>query len=145
MASISRWDPLQEMVTLREAMNQLLEESVVRNQPKQGLVPALDLAETPDAYELEMAVPGLKSDDLDITFENNVLAISGEIKQNEERSERNYHRVERRYGRFQRAVTLPNLVKADAISANLEHGVLMISVPKAEEIKPRSITVRVNS
>lgn len=148
MANINRWDPFQDALTLREAMNQLFEDSFVRDLPASGnnknFVPALDLSETPDAFVVEAAVPGLKPEDLNITVENNILTISGEMRQNNETKDRNYHRVERRYGSFQRTVSLPNTVKADAINASLENGVLHLNIPKAEEVKPRRISVNVN-
>lgn len=145
MSTLTRWDPLQDMLSLREAMNQLMEESFVRNPVSsgQGFIPAMDISETPEAFVVEAAVPGLKAEDLNITVENNVLTISGEIKHEEEQKERNYHRIERRFGSFQRAMTLPNTVKAENISATLEHGVLHLSLPKAEEVKPRRINVAV--
>ena len=149
MATITRWDPFQDMLTLREAMGQLLEDSVVRPtsgpRSNQSFVPALDLSETPEAFLVEVTVPGLKAEDLNITVENNVLTISGEVRQEKESKERNYHRVERRFGNFQRSVSLPNRVKADAINASLENGVLHLSIPKAEEIKPRRISVNAAS
>jgi HSP20 family protein len=146
MATITRWDPMQEMLTLREAMNQLLEESVVRPGAArgQGFVPALDLSETEEGFRVEMAVPGLKAEDLEITFENNVLTVKGEIRKEAEETKRNYHRVERRFGAFQRSLTLPARINADAINAGLNHGVLRIDIPKAEEVKPRRINVAVD-
>ena len=147
MASINRWDPFQDALSLREAMNQLLEESFVRGGSAErggkSFVPALDLSETPEAFLVEASVPGLKAEDLNITVENNVLTISGEVRQNNETNERNYHRIERRYGSFQRTVSLPNTVKADAISASLENGVLHLNIPKAEQVKARRISVNV--
>ncbi|NJN19659.1 MAG: Hsp20/alpha crystallin family protein [Oscillochloris sp.] len=146
MTTITRWDPFQEAMTLREAMNRLFEESYVPGAARNGnsFVPALDLSETPDAFHVELAVPGLKAENLNITVENGVLTIAGEMQQSEEKKERNYHRIERRYGRFSRSVTLPNTVRGDAIEANLENGVLFLSIPKAEEVKPRKITVNVS-
>lgn len=145
MANLTRWDPFQEAVTLREAVNRLFEESFVPNAPGAagGFAPALDLSETPEAYFVEMAVPGMKAEDLNVTVENGVLTISGEVKQNAESKERNFHRVERRYGRFSRSVSLPSTVRGDAIEAKLEHGILFLSIPKAEEVKPRKITINV--
>ena len=147
MAALSRWDPFQDMLSLREAMNHLLEDSFVRTPGTlyrgMDFAPALDLSETPDAFIVEAAVPGLKAEDLNITVENNILTINGEVRQEQETKERHYHRVERRYGKFQRALTLPTTVKADAIEARLEHGVLRLNIPKAEEVKPRRITVSV--
>ncbi len=147
MTNLSRWDPFQDMLSLREAMNQLMEESFVRTpgllRGTQDFVPALDLSETPEAFIIEATVPGLKADDLHITLENNLLTISGEVHQEQERKERNYHRVERRFGKFQRSITLPTTVKADAINATLENGVLRLDIPKAEEVKPRRININV--
>lgn len=148
MSSMTRWDPFQEAMSLREAMNQLFEESIVRGAPVRNgnsFVPALDLSETAEGYTVEVAVPGMRAEDLQLTFENGVLTINGEVKQQNEQRERNYHRVERRYGRFSRSITFPSTVRGDAISANLEHGVLTLSIPKAEEVKPRQITINVAS
>ena len=147
MSNLSRWDPWNEMLSLREAMSQLMEESVVRPSAarSQGFVPALDVSETEDGYLVEAAVPGLKPEDLEITLENNVLTIKGQTGQANEDKQRNYHRVERRFGSFQRTIGLPSTVKADAIKANLEHGVLKLEIPKAEEIKPRKIAVNLSN
>ncbi|HET9223203.1 MAG TPA: Hsp20/alpha crystallin family protein [Roseiflexaceae bacterium] len=146
MATITRWDPFQDMLSLREAMNQLMEESFVRpaaGRSGQGFVPALDLSETADGYLVEAAVPGLNPEDLEITVENNVLTIKGETHQEVDDKQRNYHRVERRFGSFQRTVGLPTTVKADAIHAQLTNGVLRLEIPKAEEVKPRKISVNI--
>ena len=147
MSNVTRWDPWTDMLSLREAMNQLMEESVVRPGAArgQGFVPALDVSETQDAYFVEAAVPGLKPEDLEITLENNVLTLKGQTRQESEDKQRNFHRVERRFGSFQRTIGLPNTVKADAIQASLEHGVLKLEIPKAEEIKPRKISVNVGN
>ena len=145
MATMTRWDPIQEAVTLREAVNRLFEESFVPATPPRGtLAVPLDLSETADSYMIEAVVPGLKAEDLSITFENGILSISGEIRQSEESKDRNFHRVERRFGRFSRSVSLPATVRGDAIVARLENGVLFLNIPKAEEVKPRKITVNVN-
>ena len=145
MANITRWDPFQEMLTLREAMNQLFEDSVVRpgNIRGQGFVPALDLSETNDGFVVETALPGLKPEDIEITVENNVLTIKGETRRENEDKNRSYHRVERSFGSFQRTVGLPSTVKADQIKASLTDGVLRLDIPKAEEVKPRKISVNV--
>jgi HSP20 family protein len=147
MATITRWDPFQDAMSLREAMNRLFEESLVPSVPAtrsgQSFTPALDLSETPDAYVVEVAVPGMQAEDLKLTFENGVLTIAGEVKAETEQKERNYHRVERRFGRFSRSITFPTTVKGDAIAAKLEHGVLNLTLPKAEEVKPRQISINV--
>ena len=148
MTTITRWDPVQDMLSLREAMNQLFEESVVNptaTRRGQAMTPALDLSETPDAYIVELSVPGLKAENLEVTMENSILTVKGEIKQETEDKKRNYHRIERRYGSFVRTVGLPTTVKADAITASLNDGILRLDIPKAEEVKPRKINVAINS
>ena len=149
MANMTRWDPFNEMLSLREAMNQLLEDSFVSpnttRRGQGGFVPALDVSETEDGYLVEAALPGMKPEDLQITVENNVLTIKGELRQESEDKKRNYHRVERRYGSFQRTVALPTTVKADAIQASLNNGILRLDIPKAEEVKPRRINVNVDA
>jgi len=134
------------MLSLREAMNQLMEESFVRPTTAQGgknFVPALDLSETAEGYLVEAALPGLKPEDVEITVENNVLTIKGETHQEVDDKQRNFHRVERRFGSFQRTIGLPTTVKADQIQASLTNGVLRLEIPKAEEVKPRKISVNV--
>ena len=145
MATLTRWDPLNEMLTLREAMSQLLEDSFVApgtpRREQGGFAPALDLSETEDGFLVEVAVPGMKPEDLQVTLENSVLSIKGQLRQESEDKKRNYHRTERRYGSFQRTIALPSTVKADAIKAALANGVLRLDIPKAEEVKPRRIMV----
>ena len=146
MATITRWDPFQDVLSLREAMNQLMEESFVRPTAAQGgqnFVPALDLSENAEGYLVEAALPGLKPEDVEITVENNVLTIKGETRQEVDDKQRNFHRLERRFGSFQRTIGLPSTVKADAIQASLTNGVLRLEIPKAEEVKPRKISVNV--
>ena len=146
MATITRWDPFQDVLSLREAMNQLMEESFVRPTAAQGgnnFVPALDLSETGEGYLVEAALPGVKPEDVEITVENNVLTIKGETRQETDSKQRNFHRIERRFGSFQRTIGLPTAVKADAIQASLTNGVLRLEIPKAEEVKPRKISVNV--
>ena len=101
-----------------------------------------DISERKDAYVVTVEVPGVNADDLDITLEDGLLTIQGERHVSSESSEQQYHRVERRYGSFRRSITLPSQVQADAIEASFENGVLEVVVPKAEEAKPKKITVR---
>jgi HSP20 family protein len=147
MVNLTRWDPFNEMLSLREAMNQLLEDSFVApgmpHRQQNGFAPALDLSETADGFLVEVAVPGMKPEDLQVTLENNVLTIKGQLRQESEDKKRSYHRTERRYGSFQRTIALPSTVKADAIKAALTNGILRLDIPKADEVKPRRITVDV--
>ncbi|HEV2920514.1 MAG TPA: Hsp20/alpha crystallin family protein [Actinomycetota bacterium] len=139
--SVSRWDPFQDLLAIQDEMNQVFG----RARTTQGgrvWAPALDISERKDAYVVTVEVPGVKADDLDITLEDGLLTIQGERQFTSESSEQQYHRVERRYGSFRRSITLPSQVKADAIEASFEDGVLEVVVPKAEEAKPKKISVR---
>ena len=146
MANLRRVDPFGEMLSLRDAMSQLFEESFV-NPARMGSSNAfsmpLDVSETQDEYVVDAVVPGLKPEDLDITIQDNVLTIRGETRKEQKTGDKqsNYHVMERRYGRFSRSVSLPTAVKSDAVRATLEHGILHLEIPKAEEVKPRKITV----
>jgi HSP20 family protein len=152
MANLVRWDPFSEFTPLRHMMNQLLEDAWVRppsfwSEGSQGGFGhvgqfAFDLYETENAFVITAALPGLKPEDVDLSVQGNVLTISGELKPDEREGEgRSYHTRERRYGKFTRQVALPTGIKGEAIQATLEHGVLTLHVPKAEEMKPRRIQV----
>ncbi len=145
--SIVRWEPFRDMMTLREAMDRLFEESFVSPRRREWLAPAetavaLDMYETEDAVVIKSSIPGVKPEDVDITVTGNTLSISGETKEEEEVKEENFIRRERRYGAFSRSVTLPEGVKADEAEANFEDGVLTLTVPKAPEAKPKVIKVK---
>ncbi len=105
--------------------------------------PAVDIAEQKDAYLVKVELPGVRKEDVKITLESSILTIRGEKKQDTETATENYHRVERCYGSFQRSFTLPTTVKADRIEAVYKDGILNITLPKAEEAKPKQIEVKV--
>ena len=104
--------------------------------------PRTDLAETDNAYRILLDVPGMTKEDLTINYQDNQLTVSGERKAETRNEGENFVRVERAFGHFYRAFTLPKTVQDDAIAAEYEDGVLTITVPKAEEEKPRRIEVR---
>jgi HSP20 family protein len=148
--SITRWDPLREMVTLREAMANLLEDSFVAPRGTQaGAVSnlAVNVKETPDAFVLTAALPGVKPEDVDISILGDTLRIQAETKEEREQTQGNGKESgrwivrERRHGMVQRTLTLPSQVKADQANATFEHGVLTLTLPKAEEAKPRAIKI----
>ena len=144
--SIQRWDPFAEMMSLREAMNRLFEESIVRPgspmQPAGGqLGLAIDLRENEDSYVLEAAVPGLKPDDIDISVLGNQVTIQGETKQEQDRQGERYHLRERRVGRFQRTISLPTAIQADQATAEFRDGLLILTLPKGQEAQPRRIPI----
>lgn len=145
----SRWDPVNDLVSLREAMNGLLEESFVRpgRGPAVAAGPAglaLDVRETPEAFSVTASVPGVAAEDVDITVLGDTLRIRGERKDEAEQQDEQGRWLirERRFGAFERTVTLPATLRSDAAEATFEDGILTISLPKADEAKPRSIPVR---
>jgi HSP20 family protein len=151
MASLTRWDPFRDLLTIQDEMNTLFNRAFGERTPAAGegeqrqrwWAPALDIAEQKDAYLVQVELPGVKADDLDITLEDGLLTIQGERQFTQESSEQQFHRIERRYGMFRRSITLPTQVQADAIEASFEDGLLTVRVPKAEEARPRKINVQV--
>jgi HSP20 family protein len=146
MSMLTRWDPMDELSTLRNRMDRLftrINEDV--EQPMMGAnwAPTTDVYETKDALVLKTEVPGLTEKDIDIEIENNVLTISGERKFEEKTEEKGYQRFERKYGKFMRSFTLPTNVAADKIHANYYNGVLEVDIPKTEEAKPKKIRLDV--
>ncbi len=106
------------------------------------LTPALDITEDEHAFHVMTELPGLCKDDVQIQFENGVLTISGEKKQESETSGKSWHRMERRYGAFHRAITLPRGAAMETADATFENGVLTITIPKREDVKPRTIKIK---
>lgn len=107
-----------------------------------GWLPPVDIRETDEALTLHAEIPGLTKDDVNITLENNVLTISGERKFEKDAKKDNYHRIERAYGAFSRSFSLPANVRTDQVRASFKDGVLTVSLPKAEEAKPRRIEIK---
>ena len=147
MANITRFDPFGEMVTLRQAMDRLFEDSFVsplswRRVNGEALSPSLDVHQTPDEIVVTAALPGLKPEDVDITITGQTLSIRGEFKADEEISRDQYLYRERRHGTFNRQLQLPIRVQGDNANADFENGVLTLRIPKAEEVKPRQIQVK---
>ena len=144
--ALARWDPLKEMVTLREAMDRLFAESFVRPGsafPFMGMEgPAVDMYQTKDDIVVKATLPGIKPDDIDVSVTGDILTIKGEFKEEEKIEEGNYVRKERHMGQFVRELNLPTLVNSDKAKAEFEHGVLTLRLPKAEAVKPKSITIK---
>jgi HSP20 family protein len=147
MANITRFDPFGEMVTLRQAMDRLFEDSFVsplslRAYNGEGGAPALDVHQSADEIVVTAALPGIKPEDVDITITGQTLSIRGEFKEDEKVSRDQYLYRERRYGTFHRQLQLPVRVQGDAATATFENGLLTLTIPKAEEVKPRQIQVK---
>lgn len=147
MRMIVRRDPmLREMAAWRNAMNRLFEDTAELGlwDRSEAWALALDVAETEDSFLVKASIPGIKPEDLEITLTDNVLTIKGEIEETSELEEAQWHMRERRFGSFQRSITLPTPVDANAIEATYEDGVLSLNVPKVEEVKPKRIEVKVS-
>jgi len=150
MTVIRRWDPFRDVVSLQNRVNSLFQD-YGRAQGDGEPVSAAAFAPPVDIYEdehkivLKLEAPGLKQEDLDIQLENNTLTVRGERKFEKEEKEENFHRIERRYGSFYRAFTIPNTVSTENVQANYENGVLRVELQKRAEAKPKQIKVQIGA
>lgn len=145
MSSIIRWEPAREMMTLREAMDRLFDDAFTRPLSLNNgnwSVPAVDMYQTDNEVVVKAALPGIKADDVQINVTGEVLTLKGETKHEEEKKEKAYHLREQRWGAFERSIVLPTEVVADKAKADFENGVLTITLPKAEEVKPKTISIK---
>ena len=145
MSNLTRWEPMREMMTLREAMDRLFDDAFTRpiNLRDGGWTsPAVDMYQTDDEVVVRAALPGFKADEVQINVTGDVLTLRGETKHEEEKKERAWHMREHRWGSFERSIALPTEVTADKAVADFENGILTITLPKAEEVKPKTITVK---
>jgi HSP20 family protein len=145
MANVVRWDPYREMDSMSRLMDRwfggIPRVWVDEADGAEGYVP-LDLYETDNEVVVQAALPGVKPEDVDIQISGDTLTIRGESKHEEEEKKRDYYRQESWYGSFARSVTLPVQVNADGADAVFENGVLKLTIPKAEEAKPKTIKVK---
>lgn len=148
--ALIRWDPFREISTLQERMNRLFSE-VARRSPVaeeeiiQGAwIPPVDIFETGDSIVIKAELPGISKEDITLEVKENTLSIKGEKKFEKDVKEESYHRVERSYGAFQRAFSLPGTVQQDKVKAKFRDGILEVTIPKAEEAKPKQIKVDVS-
>lgn len=145
--SFHRWDPLRDIVNLRETMNSLIEDNVVR--PRVDGVELrdlpLDVQETPDAYLIHAALPGVEPDEVEISVLGETLRLRGEFKDRGPVDDGRWILRERRFGRFDRSLTFPAPVDSNAAQAEFHAGVLTIHLPKAESERPTTIRVKVGA
>lgn len=145
MSNLIRWEPAREMMTLREAMDRLFDDAFTRplSLASSGWsVPAVDMYQTDNEVVVKAALPGIKADEVQINVTGEVLTLKGETKQESETKEKAYHIREQRWGTFERSLILPTEVVADKAKADFENGILTITLPKAEEVKPKSISIK---
>jgi HSP20 family protein len=141
---IRRWDPFREMMVLRNSMDRVEDRELAlapENWKSFNWSVALDVVESEDEYLVKASLPGIDPEDLEITFDDNLLTLKGEVKEEQEIEEAHYHLRERRYGSFTRSIRMPAGIESDKIVANYDKGVLELHLPKAEEIKPKKITI----
>ncbi|MDE3088772.1 MAG: Hsp20/alpha crystallin family protein [Chloroflexota bacterium] len=142
--SISRWEPMKDFMTLRQAMDRLVEDSFVR--PGRTMFDGnasylpVDIYTTKDAVVIRASVPGINPDDVEVTVEGSTVTIRGETKPLQE--DGTYLLQEQRYGPFSRSIELSIPVQADKAEADFRNGLLTLTLPKAEEIKPKIIKVK---
>jgi len=146
MTTLVRWDPFREMMQLQNAVDRIFESELASTLPlwrqsETAWMLPLDVIETEDEFIVKASIPGISPDELDINLTDNVLTIMGEIKV-EEAEDVRYHLRERRFGMFQRSISLPVPVNSDKVEAVYENGVLTLHIPKVEEVKPKHISIK---
>ncbi len=145
--NLVRWEPFREMMSLRQAMDRLMEDSFVR--PSRALrllgeeaFPAIDVYQTPSELVVKAALPGVKADEVDITISGDTLTIKGETKATEEVRREDYLYQEHRYGAFNRSIALSSSLESNKAEATFGNGILTVTIPRAEEVKPKTIKVK---
>ena len=144
--AMTQWSPFSEFVSLRDAMDRLFSESMVRSNGtdgRNGATPPYDLYETEDGLTFRFAMPGVRPEDVEITFNQGTLSVKGAYPQaGEEQKSWTWHSRGLHWGgEFQCAFRLPSAIDADRAEAHFEHGVLTLSLPKAEAAKPKRIAI----
>ena len=140
--TLVRWNPYRSLIDLPREIDRFFGNwGLDSNQSDVMWSPIVDLSETDDMYEVKAEIPGMNKSDIKVSVHDNILTLSGEKKKEEETKDKNYYRVERSYGKFERSFRLPAEVKAEEIKAKYKDGVLSVSIPKAEEKKPKEISV----
>src|SRR3984893_15011604 len=150
--AITRWEPYRDLMALQNRMNSIFQDFSRTNNggdndlvTAAGFVPPVDIYEDENKLVLKIEIPGMRQEDLDDRMENNTLTVKGERSFQSEGKDENFHRVERRYGSFYRAFTVPNTIDPESIKANYDVGVLRIDLQKKPESKPKQIKVNVGS
>lgn len=144
--SIIRWEPFDEMMSMRESMNRLFEDFFARRPRTAGPLvwqPAIEVFETDTEIVVKAELPGIDPKSVSVNVTSDGLIIKGEAKAEQEEKGRNYYRRELRYGAFQRTIPLPTEVKSEDTKATFRHGILEVKVPKAERVRPKTVKVEV--
>ena len=139
MMAITRWDPFRDLLSIEGELNRLFGRTL--GESAGAWMPALDVFETKERFVVTVELPGVEPGDVDVSVEDSTLSIKGKREFYRDVEEESFHRIERRYGAFQRSLVLPT-ADAERIEARFDRGVLTVEVPKLEEAKPRKIEVK---
>jgi HSP20 family protein len=145
--NLVRWEPFRDLVSLRQSMDRLYEDSFVRTTRALALFgdavhAPIDVYQTPDEVVVKASLPGVKPEDVEMSITDNTLTIKAETKGAEEVKREDYLYREHHHGSFVRSITLPRALQADKAEATSENGILTLTIPKAEDAKPRTIEVK---
>jgi len=145
--AIVKYNPFKELRTMQDQMNRMLDMAWNREfgeELKEGVwQPPVDIYEDEQSVVIKAEVPDVDQKDIEVRIENNTLTLKGERKHSSEIKKENYYRVERYFGQFQRSFSLPQSINQDKVQATCERGILTITLPKREEVKPKQISVEV--
>ena len=136
-----RYNPMRSLITIPREIERFFDDFGLRLDSDRVWNPSVDISESEEGFEFKADLPGMKKEDINIALKENVLSISGEKSHVDEKENKNFHRMERSYGKFERSFRLPSHIKADEIKASFKNGVLSVKVPKAEEAKAKEIAV----
>lgn len=142
---MSRWEPFRDMLSLRADMDRLFSSLFGgAYEEREGMwAPIVDIEEDNESIMVKAEIPGMKKEDIKVSVQSNMLTITGERKRESETKSKTFHRVERSYGKFSRMITLPTDVDSDKVKANYKDGILSITLPKPEAVKPKHIDVEI--
>ena len=138
--------PMRNLFSFHNEMGQIFGDLFASNEGETGMeetawMPTVDVSETENGFEIHAELPGISENDVNVSVTDNILTIRGEKRQEAEADGKNYYRVERRYGSFQRSFTLPRHVETSDIKAGFKDGVLALEIPKPEAAKPTAIPI----
>ncbi|MDE0017000.1 MAG: Hsp20/alpha crystallin family protein [Candidatus Poribacteria bacterium] len=142
--------PMRNLFNLHSQMDKVFSDLFASHEGERDMeetswMPTVDISETENGFEIRAELPGVSENDVNVSVTNNLLTIKGEKHQEAETDGKNYHRVERRYGSFQRSFTLPRHIETEAIKAEFKDGVLTLAIPKAEAAKPTEVPITTTS
>jgi len=140
-----KWEPFRDMLNLRADMDRFYKSFFggLPDEQEGFWAPVVDIVEDKDNYIVKAEIPGMKKEDIKVTVRDNILAISGERSSETGEKDKTYHRIERSYGKFSRTIALPSAVDQSKIKAAYKDGVLHITLPKPESVKPKHVDVEI--